>query len=297
MPRESREYGREYYTEGRHRDPGRDAAAVRQSYEGTRQRDADRQRDPERSRDPESRVDPEFDARYYRDVKLKQEKALEKQRLAKELEKRERQQQGVPASEKEQGEYDYELTKDQHRRMKHKKKKKRRKLDQDDNRIKGKKPLVEYDDVSSGSEVYSDSNSSSQTQHSRHGHKGHRTNKSRVSSPSDKSKRAQSPSSAILEYKKELMSRSHSNSPASVTRGDKSPHYTSSAKSRKSHSRQVPDSPPPKGHAPKVYAEPPKAYRAGADSSPSSSRRRRNQHEQPASPHSKKYSSPASPHR
>ena len=284
MPREYS--NRDYYPEGRsHRETinSRDY-----EYESSGARRGD--------------VDPEFDARNYRLLKAKQERALERQRLAKEQQRQGGGGGAAAVADKEQLDYDdYQMMKE---RRKHKKKKKRRRgAESDDKRAgrKSNKVLVEYDDVSSGSEVYSDSpasGSQSLSHHSHHTHSSsHRTSgRSRVSPPPDKRRRAPSPGSAIQEYKKEIMSRSHSSSPAHVSR-DRSPSSRSSTKPRKSHRVTADVTPLPKGSVPKAYAEPPKAYRTG-DGSPIASRsRHRLPHSRSPSPRTKKYSSPVSPHR
>lgn len=292
MPREYS--NRDYYPEGRsHRDT-------------TNLRDYDYESSANRRGD----VDPEFDARNYRLLKAKQERALEKQRLAKE-QQRQAATGGSGASaavpDKDQLEYDEYQMKEQQRRKHRKKKKRRRVAEGSEERRTSRKSsrvLVEYDDVSSGSEVYSDSpasGSQSLSHHSHHSHSSsHRTSgRSRVSPAPEKRRRAPSPGSAIQEYKKELMSRSHSNSPAHVSR-ERSPSSRSSNKSRKSH--RVPGgdaTPPPKGSVPKAYAEPPKAYRTGGEGSPSAGARSRHRmpHSRSPSPHAKKYASSVSPHR
>ncbi len=295
MPRENS--NRDYYPEGRSH---REANYAREEYferggGGAGRAGAD--------------VDPEYDARNYRLLKAKQEKALERQRLAKE-----QQRQGGGASavlDKETLEYEeYQMARERDQRRKHKKKKKRRRGESNERRSRKSKVLVEYDDVSSESEVYSAADSPASgsqglSHHSHHhSHSGsHRASsggggggggggRSRVTPPPEKRRRAPSPGSAILAYQKELLSRSHSNSPAHVSR-DRSP--SSRGRSRKSHRADV--SPPPKAAVPKAYADPPKAYRTATDSSPSSSRSRHRQHSRSPSPHAKKYSSPVSPHK
>ena len=106
MPREYS--SRDYYPEGRsHRETGN---ARDYEYESGSSRRGD--------------VDPEFDARNYRLLKAKQERALERQRLAKE-QQRQSGGGGTAVADKEQLDYEeYQMMRDQQRR-KHRKKKKK----------------------------------------------------------------------------------------------------------------------------------------------------------------------------
>ncbi len=290
MPREIS--SRDYYPEGRsHRDVG-----YTRDYESERDRGGGSRGGTD--------VDPEFDARNYRLLKAKQEKALERQRLAKEQQRLSSSSGGAApvGPEKEHHDYDdYQMMRDQRpkKRNKSSKKKKRRHRDEDRRQSRRSRgALVEYDDVSSGSEMYSDSADSASQGLSHHSHhSSHRTSssRSRVSPPPEKRRRAASPGSAIQEYRKELMSRSHSNSPAHVSR-ERSPSSRGSGKSRKHRVPAADASPPPKASVPKAYAEPPKAYRAGEPASPGGARSRHRSSRSP-SPQPKKYSSPVSPHK
>lgn len=150
------------------------------------------------------------------------------------------------------------------------------------------KPLVEYDDVSSGSDVYSSD------------HRGQSPIRSRVSPNNDRQKRLPSPASALKEY----LERSHSNSPVPRER-DRSP---SSHSRRKNKSSKQP-SEAPKAYKtadpPKAYAHIPKAYRqstrtpSDTQSPTKSGKRRRDKASRSPSPHgyASRRRSSTSPHR
>ena len=169
---------------------------------------------------------------------------------------------------------------DHHRERKSKKKskhKRKRSHDRDDKRKKTKtKALVEYDDVSSSSDMYSAgelaqsplsaSNRASPVRDSRY-------------------RRGESPASAIKSYQKHIRQRGHSNSPVKGRSPNRTSTGAASTSTRvKKEGRTSPES---ARSYPKSYSDAPRAYQTPSPT------RRTNRHRVP-SPYSRRRSS--SPH-